>query len=506
MEDRNLLLIVTDQWRGDIMPDERCRWLDLPNVKRLVEEGVSFRNHFSTAAPCGPARASLLTGMYAMNHRVVQNKVPMEQAITNLGEILRSKGRLAALVGFTSWMPDPATTTPLDQRYRGFGANMPGWTVFETTEEPDFERYFGYLRMLGYEVPDDPFDVLTAATNDISAPCRIDAKHTETAWATDAAIRFLHGRAGKPWVLHLGYWKPHPPFFAPAPFHNRFSGSSLALERPIAWQDYAAQHPFHDLTLSSTMAEDFVPGLSGRTALIDQGDITRIRQQYFGLMAELDHHIGRVLDFLKTTGQLEKTLIVFTSDHGDTLGDYYLFGKENVYDAAYHIPLVVRDPRPAARQHAGRVVEQFTESIDVMPTILDWLGYRPPTQCDGVSLVPFLDGKTPDNWRDAAHFEYDFRHLMSAAERRERGLSVHDCAVASIRDTRFKYVHFAAMPPMLFDMQSIEKESRNLAGDPAYQAIEKEYAQRLLTWRLRWANRRLTSFTGSPEGLKQHET
>ena len=106
----NVLLIVVDQWRGDFLPVLGAGFLSTPNIDRLCREGVTFRNHFSNAVPCGPARASLLTGLYLMNHRAVQNTVPLDQRHFNLGRALRLIGYDPALIGYTTSTPDPRTT------------------------------------------------------------------------------------------------------------------------------------------------------------------------------------------------------------------------------------------------------------------------------------------------------------------------------------------------------------------------------------------------------------
>src|SRR5919108_2372649 len=124
---KNVLLIVVDQWRGLMLPKLGADYLRLPNIDRLSAEGVTFRNHFTQCAPCGPARASLLTGLYMMNHRAVQNSVPMDARHTNLALEMRKGGYEPALVGYTTTTPDPRVTPPSDPRFRVVGGLMHGW-------------------------------------------------------------------------------------------------------------------------------------------------------------------------------------------------------------------------------------------------------------------------------------------------------------------------------------------------------------------------------------------
>ena len=146
---RNVLLIVVDQWRGDLLPKLGTPHLRTPNLDRLCAAGVTFRNHFTTTSPCGPARASLLTGLYQMNHRAVQNTIPLDARFTNLGKERRNGGYDPALIGDTTTTPDPRTTSPHDPRFRILGDVMDGFRVvggFEPSKEP----YYTWLASRGF--------------------------------------------------------------------------------------------------------------------------------------------------------------------------------------------------------------------------------------------------------------------------------------------------------------------------------------------------------------------
>ncbi|SFT83576.1 sulfatase-like hydrolase/transferase [Paraburkholderia aspalathi] len=503
MTARNVLLIVTDQWRGDCMPWHEDNFLQLPNIRRLCERATVFANHYSTGSPCGPARASLMTGMYVMNHRATQNKTPMDASISNLGVELRNHGYFPASIGAHSWMPDPATTTAADYRYKTYGNNMPGWATIETIEDPDhIERYLSYLAMLGYHIPENGTDVWKPESSRLDAPSPIPSEHSDTTWATDSALRFLSGRNGKPWIFHLGYWKPHPPFIAPAEYQQRHSLETIPNpKRAASREEESEQHPFIAESLASTKMHDYVQNGTGLCSDASDDDVRHIKQHYYGLMEELDAQMGRVIARLEETGEIHNTLIVLTTDHGETMGDHYQFGKMNSFDGSYHIPLVILDPSKEADPGRGRVVEAFTESVDIVPTILDWLGISIPTQCDGQSVMPFCFGQTPSKWREEAHFEFDFHGLFSEKWSRKYGLTPHNSSFCAVRGHKFKYVHFGSLPPMLYDLEADPDETTNLAGKADYAAVELAYSQKLLSWRLNFANKRLSSYTGSPQGL-----
>src|SRR5260370_2698694 len=152
---KNVLVIVVDQWRGLMQPKVGADYLKLPNIERLCAEGGTFRNHFTQCAPCGPARASLLTSLYLMNHRAVQNTIPLDSRFTNLAHELRRGGYDAALVGYTTTTPDPRTTGPNDPRFLVLGDVMDGFRPVRAFD-PYRDAYFGWMATQGYNLPKNP--------------------------------------------------------------------------------------------------------------------------------------------------------------------------------------------------------------------------------------------------------------------------------------------------------------------------------------------------------------
>jgi hypothetical protein len=148
---KNVLLIVVDQWRGLMLPKLGADYLKLPNIDRLCAEGVTFRNHFTQTVPCGPARASLLTSLYMMNHRAVQNTIPLADRFTNLAHELRRGGYDPALVGYTTTTPDPRHTSANDPRFFVLGDIMDGFHSVGSFENRD--AYFGWVESQGLKMP-----------------------------------------------------------------------------------------------------------------------------------------------------------------------------------------------------------------------------------------------------------------------------------------------------------------------------------------------------------------
>jgi arylsulfatase A-like enzyme len=164
--------------------------------------------------------------------------------------------------------------------------------------------------------------------------------------------------------------------------------------------------------------------------------------------------------------------------------------------------MIIRDPRAEANGSRGSIVDKFTETIDTMPTILDWLDLPVPRQCDGYSLLPFVHGAAPADWRTEVHYEFDFRDLHYSTPETSLGVPMDKCALAVVQDEHYKYVHFAALPPLFFDLKADPGQFVNRAGDAAYAARMGDYAARMLNWRLGFAERTLTGYRATPGGLE----
>ena len=164
------------------------------------------------------------------------------------------------------------------------------------------------------------------------------------------------------------------------------------------------------------------------------------------------------------------------------------------FDQTFHVPLIIRVPDGERQLQRGKVVEAFTESVDLLPTSLDIFGADIPIQCDGRSLVPFLFGERPEKFRTEVHWEVDFRYD-------ELGIGFDESSLNVIRDEHYKYVYFAAMPDLLFDLKKDPEELHNLAEDPAYRAVVLKYVQKLLSWRMLNDERTLTHIMVGPKGV-----
>lgn len=506
----NVLFITADQWRGDCLSARGHACLRTPNLDALAADGVLFARHFSQATPCAPGRASLYTGMYLHNHRVVVNGTPLDARHSNVALEARKAGYRPALLGYTDTAADPRQRAPSDPALRSYGGVLPGMTPVVCCE-PHWAAWFAHLETRGYQVPAKFLDVYEprddcggAGGRGLTyAPAKYAAEDSEAAFLTDHAIEFTAVAGNEPWFLHVSYFSPHPPFVAAAPYHDMYSPAHVPPPvRAASIDAEASQHPFLAEYLHNQRGWGIYFDHDSRDNLaLSDADVLQARATYYGMMSEVDAQIGRLLDSLRASGAYDRTLVVFTSDHGEQLGDHWQFSKYSYFDQSFHIPLIVRDPRTRADATRGRQIDAFTENVDVMPTIVECLDLEIPAQCDGESLLPFCHGEKPASWRDAAHWEFDFRDLVGEDEDRFLGLAPDQCTMCVLRGERYKYVHFTGLPPLFFDLREDPEELCNLAEDPEHSALMLEHTRKMLSWRMNHDERVLANTMLTPKGV-----
>ena len=505
----NVLFITADQWRGDCLSALGHPCVRTPHLDRLAESGVLFTRHYSQATPCGPGRASLYTGLYLHNHRVVVNGTPLDARHTNVALEARKLGYEPVLFGYTDTGVDPRTRAPGDPALRTYAGVLPGMTPVVPMDD-DHWPWRRHLARRGYDVPENPA-LLFAPGHDDRVPGQAigaaampwPAEDGPVGFLTDEVIAYLSTRGPEPWFVHVSYLAPHPPFIASAPWNAMYDPDDVPPPvRAPTPEEEARQHPYLAWHLRNQRGSGIAFDHDARDNLaLDERDIRQARANYYAMMSEVDAHIGRLLEFLRASGEDERTLVVFASDHGEHLGDHWQFSKYSYFDQTFHVPLIVRDPRPGATPGRGRQVDAFTENVDVIPTILEAVGLEVPHQCDGESLAPFVAGDTPMDWRTEAHFALDFRDALEIPGSETLGLTPDQCAVQALRGERYKYVHFTAMPALLFDLEDDPAELVDRAGDPRYRERTLEHAQKLLSWRMNHDERLLANVRLTPDGV-----
>jgi arylsulfatase A-like enzyme len=211
---------------------------------------------------------------------------------------------------------------------------------------------------------------------------------------------------------------------------------------------------------------------------------TEVRQRvvpiYMGLVKQIDDQIGRLMTFLEESGRRQNTIIIFTSDHGDYLGDHWLGEKDLYHEESIRIPLIIVDPSAEADSTRGTVNQHLVESIDLLPTLVELAGGRPqPQRLEGRSLRPLLHGEAVADWRDCVISEMDY---SGREARLTLNLSPSQCRATLLRSQNWKYILHENFRPQLFDLKNDPQELVDLGADPAYQAIRSELHERLFTW------------------------
>jgi arylsulfatase A-like enzyme len=487
----NILFITADQWRGDCLSAAGHPAVKTPNLDRLADDGVRFSRHFSNMTPCGPSRACLHTGMYGFNHRSVRNGTPLDRRHTTMAQEMRRAGWDPVLFGYTDTSVDPRDVAPTDPRLLSYEGVAPGYRPVCLL----LESALPWLRNLqdrgyGARLIEDLY------AGPLGAPAPFRAEDSETAFLTDQAIAFLDERRPYPFFLHLSYIKPHPPFVAASPWNASVDPADLPpVQRRPSPAEEGGLHPWLDAQLRRPLGSWFQPHF-GSTEGLDGQALATMRAVYLGLIEEVDHHVGRLLRHLAADGRLDDTLVVFTADHGEMAGDHWMIGKSGFFPEAFHVPLIVRHPEGAR----GRTVHAFTEHVDLMPTLLEEAGVPVPLQCDGHALSAFLRGDAPVRWRDAVHYEHDIGELETGWHQVELGLDDHSCGLAVRLDARHALVQFAALPPLLFDHADDPGWLVDRAADPALAGVRADMAGGMLSWRMRYADRRLSSGLLTPSG------
>ncbi|MGQ4809618.1 Multifunctional alkaline phosphatase superfamily protein [Candidatus Entotheonellaceae bacterium PAL068K] len=489
---RNVLFIMCDQLRADYLSCKGHPSLETPHIDALASRGVNFSRAYCQSPVCGPSRMSFYTGRYMCNHGSTWNDVPLSVAEWTMGDYLRPLGLRTVLVGKTHMRADdegmarlelgPHTCLSVRLRQCGFEPYERDDGVHpDQIADPNL-AYNRYLREQGYS-GDNPWhdfansvegpdgEVLSGwYMRHARFPARVAEADSETAYMTNRAMHFIRETGDAPWCLHLSFIKPHWPYIAPNPYRDMYG----------AHQVLAANRQPHERDQPHPVIAAFMHHEESRSF---QRDEVRhcVIPAYMALVKQIDDHIGRLVRFLDDQGRLNDTMIVFTSDHGDYLGDHWLGEKELFYDTSVCIPLIVYDPDPAADATRGVTDTRLVEAIDVLPTFLDALGADlHPHRLEGRSLLPLLRrGSTEGAWRDAAFSELDYAFRPA---RLELELAPHQARAFMVRTADWKYIHYEHFRPQLFDLYADPQELHDLGESAAHADVRAAMHERLFAW------------------------
>jgi arylsulfatase A-like enzyme len=490
---RNVLFIMCDQLRWDYLSCYGHLKLHTPNIDSLAARGVRFDNAYCQAPLCGPSRASFYTGRYISSHGVMANEDATRLDELTIGDYLRPLGYRSAVVGKAGNRKDPemlsAFGVDLGSEYARAAASG-GFEPFDVHEgllpRAQQNSYTAYLNRQGYE-GDNPWRDYVVTSEDHAGnlrsgwqmrnsnyPARVAEEHSETTYSTQRAIDFLEQQEGdNPWCLHLSYIKPHWPYVAPSPYHDLYSADDV---QAVVRSDKELQepHPVYQAFMEQEFSESFA-----------RDDVReRVIPVYMGLIRQIDDQLGRLFEYMKQRDLFHSTMIVFTSDHGDYLGDHWLGEKDLFHQASVKIPLIIVNPNSTADETRGSVCSEMVEAIDLLPTFVEFAGGNiSHERTEGHSLMPLLRSKiAPAGWRQYAVSEIDYSDRGS---RGLLGIPPYDCRALMVRDKRWKYIHYNLFRPQLFDLQRDPQELRDLGDDPAYERVRRDMQQLVIDSRRR---------------------
>ena len=495
---RNVLWIMADQLRWDYLSCYGHPHLHTPHLDRLAERGVRFDRAYIQSPFCGPSRASYYTGRYVRSHGASWNGFPVAAGEHTIGDHLGELGVRTALVGKTHMVPDTE-----GMRRLGIDPNSEiGVRVsqcgFESYVRDDGLHPYGpfdlespyqdYLRSKGFDGPNPWEDWANSGEdadgNPLSAwlvkysnlEARIPNEHAETPYMTRKAMEFMEEAGDQPWLCHLSLIKPHWPHIVSSPYHDMY-GPEHILPAIRNQEEVDNGHPIFKEYTESRICTGFSREEARQTYI----------PAYMGLIKQIDDQMGLLFEWMDSRGLLDNTMIVFSSDHGDYLGDHWMGEKDLWHEQSIRVPLIIYDPRPEANATRGTVSNAFVEGIDLIPTFLSYFaGKQKPHILEGRDLTPLLSQGDEVPWRDYVIAEYDY---ATRPARRPLGVNQEDARLIMIRNERWKYVHCEGFRPVLFDLENDPEELTDLGSHPDYSEIRATLHEAIFEWSRRHHNR-----------------
>lgn len=485
---RKILFIMCDQLRWDYISCNSGGALPVtPHIDSLAARGTNFKRAYAAAPICGPSRMSFYTGRYVNSHGCFWNGDPLRPTEWTLADYLAPAGMRTVLVGKTDIHADEPglrrlqAATPVVEKIRqgGFEAfdRDDGIHLDAAVAAGQVSPYNRWLATRGYG-GDNPWHHWANSVErddgnsgsgwlmqNAAFPAKIQEEDSETAYQTMRAIEFIENTPEGGWCAHLSYNKPHWPYIAPAPYHGMFAPADV---RPAAAAEEEKHHPVQAAFMRHPAARHFS----------DPGKRATVAAAYMALVKQIDDHIGKLLAFLTEQKCLQETMIIFTSDHGDYLGDHGLGEKYLLHDAALRVPLIIVDPRSDADPARGNDIETPVQTIDLCPTLTEAAGGAEVTEkMEGRSLLPLLRGEAPPTGYAFAESNYS-----GHPAREILGLSAGEAHCWMVTDSRHKYILHQNFPAQLFDLQDDPDELRDIAAVPAARAVREKMQDAMFRW------------------------
>ncbi|WP_269523065.1 arylsulfatase [Coraliomargarita parva] len=431
----NILFIFPDQWRGDSLSYLGHPVAETPFIDQLAHEGVCFSSCYSPSPTCIAARAALLTGQRPTTTGRMGYKDGVEWPYRNTyARCLRDSGYETMLVGKTHFYPPRARL--------GF-ERMAFYLPHSYDHECDYSKWLkketgGLIRDTGVDLD---------SNSPLAAPWTHDENLHPNSWKVTNTIEYLETRdPTRPFFLQLGFHRPHPPFDPPMSYFERFLDKELP---PV---------PVGDWCEDNDRKVDRIDPMVGR---LPDAILDRSRRAYYAQLAHLDAQIGRLIRYLKARGLYKNTLIVFSSDHGEMLGDHHMFRKGNAFESSAKVPLIIRMPDQDTKSPRGIQSDTPTTLSDLMPTFLEAGGVAIPDSVEAESVMEIVKGEAP--------FPRDYIH------------GEHAPSWQWVTDGREKFVwHSQSGKEFFFDLRQDPQECHNAIQDPDSEARVKLWRQRLV--------------------------
>ncbi len=427
---RNVIFILTDDHRYDAMGFLHPQtWLRTPNMDKMAADGVHVKNAFVTTALCSPSRASILTGVYAHRHGIVDNNTAIPKGTHFFPELLQKAGYKTGFFG--KW-------------HMGNGGDEP---------QPGFDKWVSF-RGQGTYLP---------SPNGLN----VDGKHVPqkgyiTDELTDYALNWLDTLPKEqPYFMYLSHKAVHSDF-VPAERHKGVYAKEKF--QPPKTMDPSGPNAQHRPMWVQNQRNSFhgvdFPYHSNL-------DIAEYYERYAETLLGVDDSIGRVFDALKKRGELESTLVIYMGDNGFSFGEHGLIDKRTAYEESMRVPMLARCPQLFP---GGRTVTDVVAGLDIMPTVLNVCGAAIPEGLDGRSMIPVLTGKGDPKWRKELLYEYYWERNFPQTP-----------TMFALRTDRYKYIHYYGIwdTDELYDLQEDPLETNNLIFNPERQPTIKNLNKRL---------------------------
>ncbi|WP_281890521.1 sulfatase [Paenibacillus sp. YYML68] len=453
MKRPNILIIYTDQQRWDALGANGNKEIITPRLDRLASEGMNFDHYFVQSPICMPSRVSFLTGQYPSSLGITHMGVPVPEDTVTLPRLLRNYGYRTGNIGKLHFLPHA------NRDHRDIHPSY-GFDHLEISDEPGCyeDAYRAWVRRnypgeekdisLGLPPATKIYQNLMVLDDGIEHPVREArcahpfpgrSEITHTAFVAEQTISFIKRHQHEPWCCVAGIYSPHSPWVAPKEFLDLYEPDRLSL--PEYAPDYEAERQ--------------------RSGTCTDEELRSVKHGYYAMISEVDYHAGRMLDTLEELGLQDNTIVIYTSDHGEFLGDYLRYGKSYPGpDCISRVPLIIR--WPAGMVRSGQTISHLVEGVDVVPTLLDSIGIPVPEPLKGQSLFPLFQDRP---------YEPKACALMEHTGWR------------NIRTQQHRYLLESNGQEKLFDLDKDPREYTNVADQPEYREVLAE-SRRLLAHRM----------------------